>query len=104
MLNLIYHADDQAAARRLIADFNAAGIATTDLTETGAQAKGDILLPIISPASTSDPERRVEAGILGALDLGLRIVPVVLGGAPLPKWIDHLTAADLTNGYDFSRV
>ncbi|MFN8530067.1 MAG: hypothetical protein U0670_15820 [Anaerolineae bacterium] len=24
--------------------------------------------------------------------------------APLPKWIDHLAAANLTDGYDFARV
>ncbi|MFN8565918.1 MAG: hypothetical protein U0703_30730, partial [Anaerolineae bacterium] len=37
-------------------------------------------------------------------DLGLPIIPVQVGGAPLPKWIDHLAAANLTDGYDFARV
>ena len=104
MLNIIYHPADHTTAARLIADLNASGTPVRDLTQGGENAKGDILIAVISPTSNADANALVEKVLIQALDNSQHIIPVLLGGAGIPKLIDHLQYANFTDAYDFPAV
>ncbi|GEM_PF-876022 len=104
MLTIIYHPDDRATAQRLITDLQAAGTSPIDLTADSSSPKGDVLIAVISPASNADSAAQVENAIIQVLDDGGHIVPVIVKGGHMPRLIDHLEYANLSDRYDVTVI
>ena len=96
MLKLLYTAEDRALAERIAADFRAAGYTLGE----GASARGDTVVVLLSPAALADSA--LQNGLVGALDLSLHVVPVMVETVKLPKLIDHLDVVSFADGYDFA--
>lgn len=93
MLKVINASAEQTLAQRIIGDFRQAGYEVG----SGAPASGDVVIVLLSA------DAALQAALINALDLGLRVVPVMAAQpVPVPKLIDHLEVVDLADGYDFA--
>lgn len=96
MLKIVYTAGDEALARRIIDDFRGANYPIDE----SPTAHGDTAVLVLSPAAVADPA--LKAALERALDLSVRIVPVMAQPVALPEYINHLEAVDFSEDYDFS--
>lgn len=92
MLNITYAAGDSELAAAL----------QKGLAEAGLRLENNILLVLISPESSVDPA--VQKAISEAAEQGERIVPVLVGDAPLPAAIAHLRPLDFRVSYSVQRL
>jgi len=95
MLKIIYTAADGVLGRRILDDFRGANY---PIDESPVN-HGDAIVLILSPAAVADPA--LKAALERALDLSVRIVPVVAQPVALPEYINHLEAVDFSEDYDF---
>jgi hypothetical protein len=95
MLKLIYAPQDAAFAGKLRASL-AARQPVDDLTQPGnTQAKGDVLLAVLSPDAWKD--KSVQSAVYVALDNAQHVIPVFAGPAKLPRVLNHLQGVDMTD-------
>jgi hypothetical protein len=96
MLQVIFAPEDTELADRIQADLKKAGY------EVGAElprATGHVLIPVLSPAGNANST--VQETIIRALDNSQHIIPVLAKVTPLPKLIEHLSAVNFSEDYDF---
>jgi nitrate reductase NapE component len=97
-LVLAYAQQDAALGSRLEKDLQAKGwTIQPELAPDPDPHTGNILIIFVSPASNAD--QMVQATLIDGLDRLLQIIPVQLGGAPIPKLIDHLQMVNFADGY-----
>ena len=99
MIHITAAPEDAALATRLKTNLVEAGYTVSD---EPPRELNDILVVVLSP--TAWVNVGVQGDVIRALDKSQHIVPVLTGGAKLPKLIDHLTPIDFSTGYPFDTL
>lgn len=95
---VVVHAEQDAAlGERLRGELTAKGYTLVAELKPGAE---NLLISVISPGADSP----VQANTLQALDAGQTIIPILVGGAALPKLLNHLPAVDFNGGYSLQAL
>lgn len=96
MLKIIYTAADGALGRHILDDFRGANYPIDE----SPVVHGDTAILVLSPTAVADSVLKV--ALERALDLSVRIVPVLAQPVALPEYINHLQAVDFSEDYDFT--